>query len=75
MKTLQSGMNITSLITDAIAKHFNVPGYQIHCKINLGRNNPYKKHSTPVEVIIGIRLKNFVPELNQESLENLQLEG
>ena len=74
IRTLQNGGSITNVLSDAIAKHFNVPEYQIHCKIILGKNNPYKKHSNLVEVIRGIRLKNFVPELMQDELKSLKLE-
>jgi flagellar biosynthesis GTPase FlhF len=75
LKSLQSGSNIANMISETVAKHFNVPVYDINCKIILGRNNPYKKHSNLVEVIRGIRLKTFVPELTKEDLETLQLGG
>lgn len=69
MKTISSLGNLTALISDAVAKHFNQPEYIIHCKVSLGRDNIYKKHGNLVEVIRGIRLKQYVPELVQDLQE------
>lgn len=69
MKTIYSLGNLTALISDAVAKHFNQPEYVIHCKVSLGRDNIYKKHGNLVEVIRGIRLKQYVPELIQDLQE------
>lgn len=69
MKTISSLGNITALVSDAVAKHFNQPEYIIHCKISLGRDNSYRKHGNIVEVIRGIRLKQYVPELVQDLQE------
>lgn len=71
MKTISSLGNISALVSDAVAKHFNQPEYIIHCKISLGRENIYRKHGNLIEVIRGIRLKQYVPELIQD-LHDLQ---
>lgn len=69
LKTISSLGNLVALISDAVAKHFNQPEYVIHCKVTLGRDNKYRKHGNIVEVIRGIRLKQYVPELVQDLQE------
>ena len=41
-------------------------GAQPSGKMTLGNGNKYKKHSTPVEAFRGLRLKNFIPETQEE---------
>ena len=66
IKTWPSLGGLCSGIASYIAKHFNQPEHYIYGKMTLGNNNKYKKHSAPVEAFRGLRLKNFIPETQEE---------
>ena len=66
IKTWPSLGGLCSGIASYIAKHFNQPEHYIYGKMTLGNGNKYKKHSTPVEAFRGLKLKNFIPETQEE---------
>jgi hypothetical protein len=54
--------NMSSKITSALARHFNVPENFVFNKYILGGKNKYKTSSRPVECFYGIELKDYIPE-------------
>ena len=71
IKTWGSVGSMCSGIATYISKHFNVPEYSVYGRMVLGSKNVYKKHNNLVECFRGIKLKNYIPETQDDEFGDL----